>query len=115
MFFADVMNWAEFGRFIADAALASRRNRLKALESLASLSSKEFKCEEATHARVLRFVHDTQGSAADLLADAVMRNGAPDHWGEILGPEASQGICGSYPFALPNLWQKRQQSRTAPG
>ena len=41
-------------------------------------------------ADVLSFVDHAHAAAAQFLDDAVVRDGLPDHWAEILGPEIRQ-------------------------
>jgi len=53
------------GWFNADAARASR--------------GQELESDEATKLGVLSFVNDTHPAPAQLLDDAIMRNGLPDH------------------------------------
>jgi hypothetical protein len=43
--------------------------------------------DEATKLGVLSLVNDTHPAPAKFFDDAVVRNGLPDHWAEILGPE----------------------------
>ena len=60
---------------------------LKAAECLRVFGDGGQKLErdKATELHVLSFVNHTYPAAAELFDNAVMRNGLPNHWAEILG------------------------------
>jgi hypothetical protein len=75
-----------FGWFREDAALASLWKRLRAWESLASSSGRNFRGDVATELEVFRLVHNTHTTPADFAQYAVMGDRLPDglggrgHW-----------------------------------
>ena len=79
-----------FGWFRAEAARASRRNRSSACGVLGYIFAQKLQGDEATKLGVLSLVNDTHPAPAKFFDDAVVRNGLPDHWAEILGPGRGQ-------------------------
>jgi hypothetical protein len=71
---------------------------------LGNIVMQKFECDDSAEFHILGLVDDTHPAPAQLLKDAVMRDSLPDHWGEMLGPEArtSQSAKKSWP------WRKRQ-------
>src|SRR5262249_16315115 len=66
---------------------------LEAGQSLSVLGyfiRQKFQGDEAMQLHILGLVHDTHSTAAELLDDAVMRNGLADHSAEMLGLEVRQ-------------------------
>ena len=92
VFFADVVDGADIG-------MVQRRRRFgfaaKSFQSLAILGQifgQEFKRHEAVEPYVLGLIDHAHPAPAQLLDDAVMRDGLADHWQRILtwGKAASQ-------------------------
>ena len=67
------------GWFSAEAARASRRKRSKRLRVLGYVLRQEFQGDEAPKLGVLSLVDHTHPAAAQLLDDAVVRDGLADH------------------------------------
>ena len=72
------------GWFSADAAWASNKKTGERLRVAGNLFGQEFEGDEAMQARVFRFVDHAHPAAAELLDDAIMRDGPPDHRSRIL-------------------------------
>ena len=67
-----------------------RRTRLtpetfQCLWVLCDIVGQELERDETTEVGVLSFVYDTHPTTTQLLDDAVVRDGLPDHWTEMLG------------------------------
>src|SRR5512135_2738398 len=62
----------------------------QALGVVSHLPWQDLKRHIAPELRVRRAIHHTHSATAELLNDAVVRDGLPDHWAEILGPVAEQ-------------------------
>src|SRR5215469_8091352 len=67
------------GWFSADAARASLRKRSSACGSVATSSRRNFKATKATEFDVLGLVDHTHPATAQLLDDAVVRDGLTNH------------------------------------
>src|SRR5438094_7545763 len=68
-----------FGWFRAEAARASRWNRSKLARSLARSSGRNLSATRRPSLVILSLVDHTHPAATQLLDDAVVRNGLPDH------------------------------------
>jgi hypothetical protein len=62
----------------------------KSLCVLGYVVKQELECNEAMQLHVLSLVDHTHPAAAQLLDEAVVRDGLPDHWAEMLGLEVGQ-------------------------
>ena len=71
------------GWFRADAARASRRKRSRACGSFGYVIRQELQSDEAAEFGVLGLVDHTHAAPAELLDDAVMRDGLADHAGSL--------------------------------
>ena len=81
----------------ADVGMIKRGGRagfaLKALESRSirtELRRKKLQGDAAAERRILGLENDTHAAAAQLFQNAVVRNGLPDHWAEMLSAEVQQ-------------------------
>jgi hypothetical protein len=85
MFLADVINRADIRVIQRGCRLGFAAEPAEGLSIIGEVRREKLQGDEAVQARVLRFVHDTHASTAELLDDAVMRDGPTDHWAEMLG------------------------------
>jgi hypothetical protein len=90
IFLANVVNRADVG-------VIERRRRLRlALKPAERLGiarhivGKKLQSDKAPQPRVLGLINDAHAAAAQLLDNAVVRNGSPDHSGQILGRRIRQ-------------------------
>ena len=67
------------GWFKAEAARASRRKRLESLGIVNHIVRQEFQGDEAAEFGIFGFVDHTHPAAAELLNDAIVRDGLADH------------------------------------
>ena len=70
------------GWFSADAARASRRNLFERLLIVGNIFGQEFQRNKAAKLGVLGLVDNTHPAAAELLNNAVVRDGLAYHWRE---------------------------------
>ena len=66
------------------------RKRLRACAILGHFIRQELEGDKAAEFDVFGLVDDSHPATAELLDDAVVRDGLADHWAEILGPEIGQ-------------------------
>ncbi len=82
---ADFINGADIGMVQRRGGTGFAAEALQGLWVLGDVVGKEFQSDEAPQIDVFGFIYDTHPATAELLDDAVMRDGQPDHWAEILG------------------------------
>ena len=78
------------GWFRAEAACASRSEALQRLRVPGDLFGQKLQGDEAVQPSVLGLVDHTHAATAELLDDAVVRDGLADHWAEILDWKQSE-------------------------
>jgi hypothetical protein len=81
---ADVVNGANVGVVQRGCSLGLEQKTGKRLGISGNLLGQEFEGDEAMQARVFRLVDHAHPAAPELLDDAVMRDGSPDHRSRIL-------------------------------
>ena len=95
----------------ADVGMVQRRSRagfppetFKRVGIAGHVSGKELKGDKAAQAGVFGLVDYAHASAAEFFDDAVVRDGLPDHWAEILGLEAGQVNEGNKVGGVSARW-----------
>src|SRR5580704_2600849 len=95
----------------ADVGMVQRRSgtgfpaeAVQRLRVLCNVVRKEFQGNEAPEIEVFCFVDHSHAAAAQLLDNAVVRNGLPNHWIEILGLRLEQVNEGEEVGAFSKRW-----------
>ena len=70
--------------------MASRSKAAECLRVFGYIVRQELESDKAAELHVLGLVDHTHPAAAELLDDAVVRDGLADHWAEILGLQREQ-------------------------
>ena len=84
VFFADFVNGADVGVVQCGGGLGFALKTGESLRIAGYVIGKELEGDEAVKARVFRFVDDAHAAAAELLDDAVVRDGLADHFPSII-------------------------------
>jgi hypothetical protein len=88
--FANFVDGANVGMIQRGSGFGFPPEPFQCLPVLGNVFREEFERYESIETGVLGLVDHAHPATAELFDDAVMRNGLPDHWAEILGPEAAQ-------------------------
>jgi hypothetical protein len=87
----------------ADVGKVERRCRhglaLKAKQHMrvvGNIFGQELQCDKAAQLQVFGFVHHAHAAPAELLGDAVVRDGLADHWRESYVRETGESMTADY-------------------
>ena len=104
--FPDFIDSANVGMIESRRGSGFAPKALQHLRVARSVVGQELQGHESAKLGVLSLINDTHPATAELLENAVVRDGLPNHWDEILGLEGGQVNEGTEVGRVPKVQLK---------